>query len=100
MEEIDCVERFVEKLDQIEPPGQMVSFLADPLLQKFVDLKPSTVSAARVHLWLSSCLDEEYTAAQEYQGTSAQLSDVLGGLCTYTQYSKVIFEFLTMAECH
>ncbi|KAF2119166.1 Mis6-domain-containing protein [Lophiotrema nucula] len=90
LEEIDSVEDFVEKLDRIEPPSQMISFLTDPLLQKFADLKPSPVSAARVELWLSACLQEEYTAAQESQETSSQLSEVLDGLCTYTQYSKVL----------
>ncbi|KAF2268975.1 Mis6-domain-containing protein [Lojkania enalia] len=90
LEEIDNVEDFVERLDSIEPPGQMISSLVDPLLQKFVDLRPSEITSTRIDLWLSTCLEEEFNIAQYGVETSANLSEILQGLYRQTQYTKSI----------
>jgi centromere protein I len=89
LEEIDNVEDFVGKLERIEPPGQMVSFLTDPLLQKFVDLNPSPIIVRRIDLWLSTCLEEEYEAISSGAETSAYLEELLDGLYRHTQYTNV-----------
>lgn len=98
LEEIDSVESFVEKLDRIEPPGQLISFLNDPLLQKFVALKSSPLLFKRIDLWLSACLEEEYTAAKTGSSTSAYLPELLDGLLKQAQYSKsllpIVLSFL------
>ena len=65
LEGIDNVEDFVEKLERIEAPGQMVSFLTDPLLQKYVELSDSPIIMQRIQLWLSTCLEDQYNAIQE-----------------------------------
>ena len=83
------MEDFVEKLDRIEPPGQLISFLTDPLLQKYVALKPSPVTSRRIDLWLSACLEEEYNAARSGIQISAYLSEILNGLHRQAQYTKV-----------
>ena len=64
LEGIDSVEDFVEKLDRIEPPGQLVSLLKDPLLQKYVDLKPSPINSTRIGFWLATYLEEQFEAAR------------------------------------
>jgi len=84
------VEDFVEKLDRIEPPGQMISFLTDPLLQKYVDLKPSLITSTRIDLWLALCLEEQYEGERLGNGDSQYLSEVLNGLLKHAQYIKAL----------
>ncbi|KAF2640917.1 Mis6-domain-containing protein [Massarina eburnea CBS 473.64] len=90
LEGIDNVGDFVEKLDRIEPPGQLISFLTDPLLQKFVDLKPSPIVERRIELWLSTCLEEQYNAVKEGTADHPYLSEVLDGLLKHAQYTKTL----------
>jgi centromere protein I len=89
LEGIDNVDDFVEKLDRIEPPGQLVSLLADPLLQKYVDLKPSRITTARIGIWLAACLEEQFEAYRQGAGDERYLDEILGGLLRYAQYTKV-----------
>jgi centromere protein I len=89
LEGIDSVEDFVEKLERIEAPGQMVSFLTDPLLQKYVELSDLPIIAQRIHLWLSMCLEDQYIAIKEGIVDSRYFSDVLDGLLKHAQYTKV-----------
>ena len=97
MEEIDSVEDFVEKLDRIEPPGQLISFLADPLLQKYVALRPSVITSARIDLWLSTCLEEEYNTVKSGLPASTYLTEILNGLHRQAQYTKVAISFKVYA---
>ena len=102
LEGIDNVDDFVEKLDRIEPPGQLVSLLADPLLQKFIHLKPSSVANARIGIWLSTCLEEQYEAYRQGSGDNRYLSEVLYGLLMWAHYTKVGASVLSahqMANC-
>ena len=80
---------FVEKLDRIEQPGQMISFLTDPLLQKYVQLRDSPITSQRISLWLHSCLDDQYNATKEGVVDNHYLSDILEGLLKHAQYTKV-----------
>jgi centromere protein I len=89
LEGVDNVDDFVERLDRIEPPGQLVALLADPLLQKYVELKPSPIATARIGLWLATSLEEQYEAARSGTGDTQYLSEVLQGLQKYAQYNKV-----------
>jgi centromere protein I len=99
LEGIDNVHDFVEKLDRIEPPGQLVSLLVDPLLQKYVDLKPSSITSTRIGLWLATCLEEQYEAARLGTGDDRYLSEVLDGLLRYGQYTKVSKGITLDTEC-
>jgi centromere protein I len=89
LEGIDNVDDFVEKLDRIEPPGQMISILTDPLLQKYVELHPSPITSARIDLWLSTCLEDLYRDEQLGSGDYSYLKEILGGLLKHAQYTKV-----------
>ncbi|KAI8943575.1 hypothetical protein NX059_001571 [Plenodomus lindquistii] len=90
LEGIDNVEDFVERLDTIEPPGQLVSLLTDPLLQKFVDLKPTPITTARIGLWLATCLEDQYEGERIGSGDPQYLAEVLQGLLQHTQYTKTL----------
>jgi centromere protein I len=89
LEGIDNVDDFVEKLDLIEPPGQMISFLADPLLQKYVELKPSPITSTRIDLWLATCLEELYEAERMGTGDPQYLKEILSGLANHADCAKV-----------
>jgi len=89
LEGIDNVHDFVERLDRIEPPGQLVSLLTDPLLQKYVDLKPSPVATRRIHSWLAACLENLYEGERLGNGDAQILSEMLQGVLKHAQYTKV-----------
>ncbi|KAK4148115.1 Mis6-domain-containing protein [Dichotomopilus funicola] len=58
LEEIDNAESFVKNLERIELPTQLVAVLADPLLQKFLLLRPDAEASSRVSNWLMACLGD------------------------------------------
>jgi centromere protein I len=89
LEGIDNVNDLVEKLDRIELPGQLISFLTDPLLQKYIQLKPSPITTARIDLWLATCLEEQYEGERMGNGDPQYFSEVLNGLLKHVQYTKV-----------
>ncbi|KAF2031695.1 Mis6-domain-containing protein [Setomelanomma holmii] len=90
LEGIDNADDFVEKLDRIEPPGQMVSFLTDPLLQKFVELQPAPIISTRIDLWLSICLEDLYRDEKLGSGDYSYLREILEGLLKHVQYTKTL----------
>lgn len=67
----------------------MVSFLTDPLLQKFVELKHSAISTRRIDLWLSTYLEEEYNVVISGAEPSSYFPEILDGLYRHAQYTKV-----------
>jgi centromere protein I len=89
LEGIDNVDDFVEKLDRIEAPGQMISFLTDPLLQKYVELRPSPVTSTRIDLWLSACLEDLYEAERLGAGEPQYLEQILYSLHMHADCTKV-----------
>jgi centromere protein I len=95
LEEVNNVDDFIEKLDRIEPPGQLISFLSDPLLQKYLILNPSSVSARRINLWLTAYLEDEYETARQGQQTSPQLSEILDAILDLTRYTKSVLPIAT-----
>ncbi|KYK58654.1 hypothetical protein DCS_05671 [Drechmeria coniospora] len=58
LEEIENVRSFVQKLEKLELPNQLVAVLADPLLQKLLLLRPDATSHRRVSNWLGSVLQD------------------------------------------
>ncbi|OAQ98313.1 hypothetical protein LLEC1_03239, partial [Akanthomyces lecanii] len=58
LEEIENVQSFVDKMDKLELPNQLVAVLADPLLQKLLLLRPSAESFLRVANWLNAALQD------------------------------------------
>ncbi|KAK4212380.1 centromere protein I [Rhypophila decipiens] len=58
LEEIDGVEAFVQNLEKIELPTQLVAVLADPLLQKLLLLRPDAEGFSRVSNWVTACMSD------------------------------------------
>lgn len=56
MEEVENITGFVQNIDRIELPNQLVAVLADPLLQKLLLLRPNAEAYQRVANWLNSVL--------------------------------------------
>ncbi|CAK7207325.1 hypothetical protein SEUCBS139899_010135 [Sporothrix eucalyptigena] len=73
LEEIDSAAGFVQHLEIIELPNQLVAVLADPLLQKLLLLRPSDEAFARVDRWLEACV----TSSASGDGSKDELMDLL-----------------------
>ncbi|KAI0897907.1 Mis6-domain-containing protein [Annulohypoxylon nitens] len=54
LEEIENVDGFVNNLERIELPNQLIAVLGDPLLQKLLILKPQNEAHQRAGSWLAS----------------------------------------------
>lgn len=48
----------MKNLEKIELPTQLVAVLADPLLQKFLLLRPDAEASSRITNWLMACLGD------------------------------------------
>ncbi|KAL0637894.1 hypothetical protein Q9L58_003116 [Maublancomyces gigas] len=57
LEEVENVDDFVNKLDKLELPNQLVAVLEDPLLQKLLLLKPSSKTFPTYWVWKEIYLD-------------------------------------------
>ncbi|KAK1250726.1 hypothetical protein MKX07_005281 [Trichoderma sp. CBMAI-0711] len=84
LEEIDNVTSFVQKMDRIELPNQLVAVLADPLLQKLLLLRPSAGAYQRIANWLSSVLQN----VLEGDADEATLWEVLDVVREFVVQSK------------
>ncbi len=96
MEEIDNAESFVKNLDKIELPTQLVAVLADPLLQKFLLLRPDAEGSSRITNWLMACLGDVASGDAD----SDLLLDMLEVIRDYAIGTKVrqLHQALTLYE--
>ncbi|PGH17258.1 hypothetical protein AJ80_04900 [Polytolypa hystricis UAMH7299] len=65
LEELRNVRDFVQKLDKIELPNQIVSSLSDPLAQKYLLLVQNEGATKRLESWLDSFLEDELDRIRE-----------------------------------
>jgi len=72
-------------LEKIELPNQLVAVLADPLLQKFLQLRPEAESYTRINNWLAACISDAEAGDVE----SDELMDLVEVINGYVQYTKV-----------
>ena len=59
LEEIRGITHFVDKLDKIELPNQIVSTLGDSMAQKYLHLTQSETANHRLNEWLRSFLEDK-----------------------------------------
>jgi centromere protein I len=83
------VSEFVEHLEMIEIPSQVVSALRDPLLQRYLQLGGSAETERRLQFWLTQYFEEELEGIKEGFGLSATLPEMFAGVVSYTESSKV-----------
>jgi centromere protein I len=85
LEEIENITGFVQNMDRIELPNQLVAVLADPLLQKLLLLRPNAEAYQRVANWLSSVLQNVIDGDAD----EAVLWEVLDVVKEFVVHSKV-----------
>ncbi|MCJ1400652.1 hypothetical protein MMC11_003860 [Xylographa trunciseda] len=88
LEDINGVEDFIEKLDTIGLPNQLVSVLEDPLLRHYVMLKPNYTTHRRIDDWLSMFLDTQTSFKQPNSDMSSDLTEVLKKVLNYLHYTR------------
>lgn len=86
MEEIDNVEDFVQHLERIELPNQLVAAIGDPLLRKFLQLKYSETTAQRIDNWLLAFFEDQL---ETFHSSASNILDMLQAIREYAQYTKV-----------
>ncbi|PBP23893.1 Mis6-domain-containing protein [Diplocarpon rosae] len=87
LEEIEDVHEFVQKLERIEPPNQLVAVINDPLLQKFLQLRSSDNNSRRIDSWLLAFFDDQLQTPETGERSVLEmLSAVLG----YTRQVKIL----------
>ncbi|KAI9831947.1 MAG: hypothetical protein M1826_002675 [Phylliscum demangeonii] len=90
LEEIDDLEDLIDKFDRLELPSQAVSILGDPLLQKYLVLRPSESSSRRVHNWLVTFFEDELDSMRAGAKVSKQLLSLLEAILSYARYTKTL----------
>ncbi|KAL4803310.1 Mis6-domain-containing protein [Aspergillus unguis] len=91
LEELRSVEHFIERLDKIELPNQIISTLSDGLAQKYLFLVQPEVADRRLNDWLQAFLSDHLEYARDFDDEGVEeLSHVLSLVVIYTQYTKTI----------
>jgi centromere protein I len=85
LEEIENVNEFVDKLEKIELPNQLVAAIGDPLLQKFLQLRPSDSTSQRIDQWLLAFFEDQL----ETSGSEKAILEMLEAVRGYTNHTKV-----------
>lgn len=86
LEEIETVHDFVENLEKIQPPNQLVAVIRDPLLQKFLQLRSSKESSQRIDEWLLAFFEEQLTSRQS---SESDILEMLRSILEYTRFTMV-----------
>ena len=76
---------FVDKLEKIELPNQLVAAIGDPLLQKFLQIKPSVTTSQRIDQWLLAFFEDQLETA----GSERAILEMLEAIRNYTKHTKV-----------
>lgn len=90
LEEIRDINHFVERLDTIELPNQIISTLGDAMAQKYLFLVRPEVAHQRLEEWLRSFLEDKLEQVREDEDDEPEiLSYVLEFVVGYASYTKV-----------
>ncbi|KAI2787321.1 hypothetical protein POX_f07684 [Penicillium oxalicum] len=91
LEEIRNIQHFVDRVDKIELPNQIISTLRDSMAQKYLHLVQPEAANARLNDWLSGFLADKLAQIQEDQDDDPEaLTFVLSYLEGHTSFAKVI----------
>ncbi|KAJ6024257.1 Centromere protein Cenp-I [Penicillium herquei] len=89
LEELRDIDHFVDKIDMIELPNQIISALGDGMAQKYLHLVQSEVADHRLNEWLRNFLQDKLEQIQAEDGDDPDvLSYVLGFVEAYAAYTK------------
>ena len=90
LENINGVNDFIDKLEKIDLPDQMISILIDPLMQKYVMLRGLEIARTRVDQWLSLVFDSELQSLREGKPMTAKAVEILSKIPDFTRGTKVL----------
>ncbi|KAL5339703.1 Mis6-domain-containing protein [Aspergillus crustosus] len=91
LEELRSVDHFIERIDKIELPNQIISTIADGLAQKYLFLVQPGAASQRLDDWLDIFLSDQLEYTRDFEDEDVEkLGYVLGLAINYTQYSKTI----------
>ncbi|EEA26896.1 hypothetical protein EYB25_002074 [Talaromyces marneffei] len=91
LEELRDVDGFVERLEKIELPNQIVSMLENRMAHKYMALVGPEVARHRLDDWLDAFLKDEIEMAKLPDSTDSEaLRYVLGAVCCYVQSTKIL----------
>ncbi|KAJ5147878.1 Centromere protein Cenp-I [Penicillium atrosanguineum] len=89
LEEIRDVSHFVEKIEKIELPNQIISTLGDAMAQKYLHLTQSEAASHRLDEWLRCFLEDKLEQIGEGDEDEPEvLSYVLSFVEGYAAYTK------------
>ncbi|KAF3027069.1 hypothetical protein E8E15_008225 [Penicillium rubens] len=89
LEELRDMGHFVDKLDKIELPNQIISTLGDAMAQKYLHLVQSELANHRLNEWLRSFLEDKLETLREDEDDDPDtLSYVLEFVVGYASYTK------------
>ncbi|KAJ5564021.1 Centromere protein Cenp-I [Penicillium frequentans] len=90
LEELRGIEHFVDKIETIELPNQIISTLGDGMAQKYLHLIQSEAANHRLDEWLKAFLQDRLENIQEWNEDDEPdlISYVLGFVEGYAAYTK------------
>ncbi|EAA58129.1 hypothetical protein AN6600.2 [Aspergillus nidulans FGSC A4] len=101
LEELRSVTHFVERLDKIELPNQIISTITHDFAQKYLFLVQPEIADRRLNDWLQAFLSEHLESARDFDDGVETLGYVLNLVVGYAQYTKNIPEaFLTFLRSY
>ena len=77
---------FIQKLEKIELPNQLVAVIGDPLLQNLLQLKSNNTIKRRIDNWLTAFFEDQLEGGGF---TENRLLDMLAAIKEYTSFTKV-----------
>ncbi|KAM0138696.1 hypothetical protein ACHAP3_003560 [Botrytis cinerea] len=86
LEEVGDVDEFIQKLEKIELPNQLVASIHDPLLQKLLHLRSSETTLQRIDYWLLAFFEDQL---ENGRSSETQIADMLELILQYTRFTKV-----------
>ncbi|KAE8148475.1 Mis6 domain protein [Aspergillus avenaceus] len=90
LEELRGVDHFVDKLDRIELPNQVISMIGDNMAQKYLYLVGPESASRRLDDWWLSFFHDALDDAEDNGGMLESLDYVLTLTVGYVQYTKEI----------
>jgi len=86
---------FIQKLEKIELPNQLVAVIGDPLLQNLLQLKSNNTIKRRIDNWLTAFFEDQLESGGF---TGNALLDMLAAIKEYAIFTKVILKICGISD--
>lgn len=96
LEELRSIDHFVEKIEKIELPNQIISTLGDNIAQKYLFLVQPETASRRLDDWLRSFLTDQLEGVNSTgdDDENESLGYILSLSVAYVRYTKVCVVFI------